>query len=523
MSVELQASGLVDALSDDDGGSDDDAGSNAGSDSSDGSMDSCFQIEDSDEDEARQRAMMGGRAGTSLVEAEDRARKRPRTDDATPPPGRALLPRRPPAAHRPKPVCAHCGEACRGMRRHSDAELASAADYGRDEAFAQHIGTRRGALQRLALAKLVVTRLCPPDIHMPLDLVETCAITSGCGPARLLLQQQTTGHDWGECELIYDDCLLIALKSERHSTVKLLLQQLPQQFPSVVTMIRPQTPCARPTIRWGKWPHPTTLLDAVAVLSATTRMAPLFSMLWELLPAATASEAAVWLRSLRMVGLTTADTHQAELRPLYAAIVDQFGTGGIGRDPAAEPAGTQLFSGPQCIAGRVLMPDSGAYRHILSPAALWAWTQHPFLRGRLCPYAQLLGHCPMLCARDTCLPGHPLGNVGCIMCDNIMTTTNDTTGRRLSRGHVPVAAAVFGCSNSHDDGLAPCTCCVVLEACQRRNCGRAAAALQGKASCADGRALLRDYLSLPTPTNGNCCGLFRRTDDAFRKVEIMFT
>ena len=502
-----------------DGASDDDGGGS----SSDGSMDSCFELEDSDEDEARQRAMMAGAAGTSLAEAEARARKRSRDD--VPLPGLApVLPPMPSNVHRQRPVCAHCGEACRGTPRHTDARLASAADYGQDDFFMQHLGAFRGALQRLALAKLLADRLCPPE-HLdalPCDLVEAIALTSACGRTRLL--QQPARYDWGDCEPIYDDCLLIAIKSERHSTVKLLLHHLPAMFPSALTMVRPQTSSLRPTIQWGTRAQPITLLDAVAVLSVQTRAAPLFSMLWELLPATTPWEAAVWLRSLRLAGLTTPAAHRAELQPLYATIVGQFGAGGIGRDPAAEPVVhnvQQLFSGPEAVAGRQILPHAGAFRHILAPEALYAWTQHPFLRWNLCPYAQLLGCCPMACAHETCG-----GSAGCFM------------GHRLATiAHAPIVAAVEwthpdGKTVLRDDGclfpvqgLPRCACCLALEACQRRNYARAAAALRCETTCADGQAILEDYLSLPPPAAGNCglwCDADSPTQLSLRDVETMF-
>ena len=55
-----------------------DARSTAMDSDSGGSMESCFALEE-DEDEVRQRVIMGGAAGTSLAEAEERTRKRART------------------------------------------------------------------------------------------------------------------------------------------------------------------------------------------------------------------------------------------------------------------------------------------------------------------------------------------------------------------------------------------------------------------------------------------------------------
>jgi hypothetical protein len=173
----------------------DDASSSSSEDLSDG-----FEFEE-DEDDVRQRELMGGAAAVSLQESEQRARKRAREAAglALPmreAPLRPMPPNTMPQLRERVASCALCKEClCRSARRLDDVALAKAAEYGRDADFALHFGSHRSAAQLLALAGLLHERLCPDSLRgLPWDLVlhlmECVGMTLRCEKTQMRVQSQ---------------------------------------------------------------------------------------------------------------------------------------------------------------------------------------------------------------------------------------------------------------------------------------------------------------------------------------------
>jgi hypothetical protein len=462
---------------------------------------------DEDSDDERRRELMSGAAGISLVEAEAQTLKRAR-DEAGP----ALPPRELPyplARHqaRPPPACARCGKHCRQVSRLSSERLAAAADYGLDDELAAHFGMFRAAHQRLAFAGLLHDRLCPPaeQLELAFDVIVEIGLTLGCEHTQRVAQD---GLERGSTLLafaptpdsIYDDCLLIALRSERYSTANLLIRQLPQLQPSAVC--HPRT--LRPTVPWPAGAS-TVVLDALVTAALSSGSpeheecgAKLFIQLAHTAPIVDGWEAQLWLRNLYRWAdrrATSAGTGAA-LQELYRAVVQRFGTGGFGADPPLVSESSGLTGPPEApTAGtmRQLEPmvsgsaaevagfQSGAHHHTLAPEVIRAWMGHRMCKGKLCPYAQLLGRCPAVDAGG--------GHWSCFMCP---TTTQDGHVRRWALS-----------SNNCDR----CSCCRALAQVQQRG-------------HMDVRSRLHDFMQLPTPCRALSCDWWV-DDEPAKKVDAV--
>ena len=387
--------------------------SGPGSDSDGDSLPDGFVLEE-DSDDERQREMMGGAAGTSLAEAEDRARKRAREDA----PGMSArkLSTTPAARHKARPMaCARCGEQCRQVGLLSPERLAVVADCGLDDELVAHFGAFRAAWQRLALAGLMHDRLYQPradKLKLAFDIIIEIGLTIGCEHTQRVAQNRLArGSPLAAIapspEPIYDDIFLIAVCSGRESTADLLVRQLPQLHPSAVCHPRN----LRPT-QIQLWPAGASavMLDALvsgALISGFREQgARLFIRLAQSVPIADGWEAQLWLRNLyRWVDpyylksqLTYSVETQLALQELYRTVAQRFGTGGFRAEPPL--ALPKLTGPPQAVTVGTVLPlkplvsapvaeASGSpsilHHHTLAPEVIRAWMGHEMCKGKLCP------------------------------------------------------------------------------------------------------------------------------------------
>lgn len=466
---------------------------------------------DEDEDDVRQRALMSGPASGSLQDAEARVRKRRAEGMEVPLPARESRLRTQWGQQRARPLCAHCGDRlCRRAQTLTDERLASAADYGLIGDFALHFGAYRCASQVLAFAKLLHDRLCPTWLRglpydLELHLMMRVALTLSCERTQLRVQRELRYNivRVAPCPAaIFNDCVVIALKAERFEVAELLVRQLREQM-TCSAFVTPNT-APRGTMHFGDAGSPISLLDLVGGMSRTA--APVLLAMWDSSPADSLWEALHWMRCLRQwciqplqfqgsvsyrSGFTpgllsiSSEKHQHDIRLIYHSLAERFGADGVGG-----------FAERGDSTAAVVPSEEQGKPPLLAPWVLSDWLSHPFLGGKLCPYAQLLGRCPHVDVLKFLNPGGRQQHC-CCLCVGQSWGPKPSDVAHCST--VPVFTTGF-CGFQLDDPSTPvCPCCNALATAQRRHYNDILHRLDG-------------FLSLPSPTTETSCLLWRNSN-----------
>lgn len=491
------------------------SGADESSSSDDSALSDGFEFEE-DEDDVRQRAMMSGSAGGSLQDAEARVAKRRAEEMELPLPARrgpgtrhAFTQRSTQLRGRP-PSCAHCGDRlCRSARTLTDAQLASAADYGLTSDFVLHFGAFRCASQVLAFAKLLHNRLCPEWLRgLAYDLLMSIALTLSCERTQLRVQQGLRYNvalgRVAPCPApIFDDCVIVALKAEQFEAAELLIRQLGEQM-TCSEFVRPNT-APRGTVHFNYVDSPISLLDLVGAMSRTS--VPVLLAMWDSSPADNLWEALHWMRCLRQWCIqplpfqgcvsyrsgftagalsTSNELQQREIRSIYRSLTMRFGADGVSGGVERGDSTTAV----------VLSEEQGK-PPLLAPWVLSDWLSHPLLGGQLCPYAQLLGRCPQVDV--THFLSSDRGSWSRDYCCGLCVKQWAESGCCVDLAHCRTLDTLEGCCDVRDGvRSAPCACCNALATAQLRDCTDILDRLDG-------------FLSLQSPTTQTSCRLWRNS------------